>query len=101
MALPAFKQELVQAEAETLNSAAPRMGSLANKALGVLAGALDDDNAADGAAHPCRNNGIGHLPALAQTRNHRGTITGAGETHRRQQAWLSANVLNGLKRPPG
>jgi len=48
MALPAFKQELVWAEAETLKSAARRMGCLANKALGVLEGVLDDNSAADG-----------------------------------------------------
>lgn len=47
MAMPAFKAELRDAETELVQTAARRLGRLADKALGVLEGVMDDPEAAD------------------------------------------------------
>lgn len=47
MALPTFRQELQNAEAEVLRTAARRLGTLAQKALGVLEEVMGNKKAAD------------------------------------------------------
>ncbi|MFH1844190.1 MAG: hypothetical protein ABIF77_13370 [bacterium] len=45
--LPAFRQEVLAAETEIVRTAARRLGTLAQKALGVLESVMDDGAAAD------------------------------------------------------